>query len=62
MENTGSSYSLWNEIKRVVPQGSVLGTLLFNVFINHIFMFIEKSEILLMIIPFMNVAKNYQIF
>ena len=62
MENTGSSYSLWNEIKRVVPQGSVLGALLFNVFINHIFMFIEKSEILLMIIPFMNVAKNYQIF
>ena len=37
----GSSYSIWNEIKRGFPQGS----LLFNAFINDIFFFIEKAEI-----------------
>ena len=39
-----SSYSKWSEICGRISQGSILGPLLFNIFIN-IFFFIENSEI-----------------
>ena len=41
----GSSFSEWLEIILGIPQGSILGSILFNVFINDLLLFIKETDI-----------------
>ena len=41
----GSSYNSWKELKFSVPHGSVLGPLLFNIFLNDVFYFMNNTQI-----------------
>ena len=42
---TNSKYSSWEEIMFWFPQGSILGSLLFNIFLCYLFLIMENIDI-----------------